>query len=1056
MLLERLIMKNFKRFRFQEIHFKDGITGIVGNNGSGKSTIVEAILFSLYGLQGTGIGKEFILSSFAGPKDECEVSLDFRIGGQAYRIIRTYRQGSSPPKARIYMGTKLLADTTTNVAIEVERITGMAASDLKNTVYAGQKDLLSLIESRTGERKNWFTRALGIDYLRDESMALIREQLDAATREQGLLKGKLEELDPASIDARLCECTGALTNLAPRLVSLREEHWKKEASRVAHEQHLATLRESEKLHLTRLQQRESLGREMQIRKTSHEGTVRELKELEARKAEYDASAPHRLEFQRDKEQLEVMGSVRERHTKLMNEFQQHNAAIESLTEQLVRIEDLLKSQDETARRIAELEAPLLEREQCITRLTECQQKQAQFHALKTESARLDEQDRSLAVQVKSVGDTIATLERHERELASLNYVPELLSRKQLEKKNLDIARDHDRQRETWLMQAKGGHDNASALSLRIQALKSEIAEAGEPEAALNALRKEREEESRKVGELTSTLERTEQERIKLNIDRETVRNAGADGKCPLCNQPLGTHYGEIEEEYKVREEAFDSTLNETSAALLHIAAGKAQAENRADLLERQIKDLHGKKEQYMSLLHQHDTVHAQADEWCVQAGKEQEFIEALGLTRYDFLAHEALNREIAALEESAKRIAHLKGLVAELQVKREERNRILTLIEENASSRAKGKAQLAGLGYDERQAELLEQERNRLEPVWSEFHTLRERLRTREQNETERQAISGRIAVLLQEQEALSITIEALAFREEGYLRLQSKVQAGEALDRRSLELEALITRIPDIVVKERSDASLIATAEEQIKALEMEITVNPFDESVIREASEQMTTLVEQVSVCAQEIVRQEERQAQLKLEEKKLEGQKTRSEEYTRQFQSLSENIYYQKLTGTVLRDYVIYLMQVIRGRIETEVSRILGDITSGRYDQVIIDEDFNLFVRDIDADYPVERFSGGEQDDIAVALRIALSRYLAEFHQLHESTFLVFDEIFGSQDEERRNNLIAALRTQEAYFPQIILISHIPEIQGEFSNTLLVECGPDQVSRVLEVST
>jgi exonuclease SbcC len=120
------------------------------------------------------------------------------------------------------------------------------------------------------------------------------------------------------------------------------------------------------------------------------------------------------------------------------------------------------------------------------------------------------------------------------------------------------------------------------------------------------------------------------------------------------------------------------------------------------------------------------------------------------------------------------------------------------------------------------------------------------------------------------------------------------------------------------------------------------------------------------------------------------------------------------------------------------------------------VIIDEDFNLFVRDIDEDYPVERFSGGEQDDIAVALRIALSRYLAEFHQLHESTFLVFDEIFGSQDEERRNNLIAALRTQEAYFPQIILISHIPEIQGEFSNTLLVECGPDQVSRVLEVST
>ena len=84
------------------------------------------------------------------------------------------------------------------------------------------------------------------------------------------------------------------------------------------------------------------------------------------------------------------------------------------------------------------------------------------------------------------------------------------------------------------------------------------------------------------------------------------------------------------------------------------------------------------------------------------------------------------------------------------------------------------------------------------------------------------------------------------------------------------------------------------------------------------------------------------------------------------------------------------------------------------------MLLDDDFNLLVRDIDNDYPIERFSGGEQDDIAVALRIALSRYLAELHGVHESTFLIFDEIFGSQDEERRNNLLTALRTQESPVP------------------------------------
>jgi exonuclease SbcC len=168
----------------------------------------------------------------------------------------------------------------------------------------------------------------------------------------------------------------------------------------------------------------------------------------------------------------------------------------------------------------------------------------------------------------------------------------------------------------------------------------------------------------------------------------------------------------------------------------------------------------------------------------------------------------------------------------------------------------------------------------------------------------------------------------------------------------------------------------------------------------------------------------------------------------------ESQKDEIDLLKLTRTLIAEYVVYLMQVVRSRLEGEVSQIISEITGGRYEQVLLDEDFNLLVRDIDNDYPIERFSGGEQDDIAVALRIALSRYLAELHGVHESTFLIFDEIFGSQDEERRNNLLTALRTQESRFPQILLISHIAEMQGEFANTLIVEMGTDMVSRVREV--
>ena len=50
MRLNSLSMKNFKKYRGAvKVEFQDGLTGILGGNGSGKSTIVEAIAWALYG-----------------------------------------------------------------------------------------------------------------------------------------------------------------------------------------------------------------------------------------------------------------------------------------------------------------------------------------------------------------------------------------------------------------------------------------------------------------------------------------------------------------------------------------------------------------------------------------------------------------------------------------------------------------------------------------------------------------------------------------------------------------------------------------------------------------------------------------------------------------------------------------------------------------------------------------------------------------------------------------------------------------------------------------------
>ena len=197
MILDRLVLKNFKRFRDEEIRFKDGITGILGNNGTGKSSLVEAIFFALYGVRSTGINSDYIVSSFASPKEKCDVRLDFRIGGENYSVHRIFkkRTGKSPDhEASLFHNGKERAKGVSDVESEVKRTIGMGPVDFRNTIYAAQKDLLTLLEADPSRRKEWFLRALGIDYLNAGSQKILKEQADAKEKELQLLEGELKAL----------------------------------------------------------------------------------------------------------------------------------------------------------------------------------------------------------------------------------------------------------------------------------------------------------------------------------------------------------------------------------------------------------------------------------------------------------------------------------------------------------------------------------------------------------------------------------------------------------------------------------------------------------------------------------------------------------------------------------------------------------------------------------------------------------------------------------------------------------------------------------------------
>jgi DNA repair protein SbcC/Rad50 len=110
----------------------------------------------------------------------------------------------------------------------------------------------------------------------------------------------------------------------------------------------------------------------------------------------------------------------------------------------------------------------------------------------------------------------------------------------------------------------------------------------------------------------------------------------------------------------------------------------------------------------------------------------------------------------------------------------------------------------------------------------------------------------------------------------------------------------------------------------------------------------------------------------------------------------------------------------------------------------------ETLDIRIADASGTRPYEMFSGGEAFRVNFAIRIALSRLLAE-RAGAQLQMLVIDEGFGTQDGQGRERLIEAINCIAADFEKIVVITHIDELKDLFNVRLDVIKGRDG-SRVL----
>ena len=171
-----LELKNYRRFRHLKLEsIPDGIIGILGMNGTGKTTIIEAIAWALFGNidEVVRTSREGVRRVGSSPSESCLAVLEFELGGVEYRIEREMSGRSLHMRATLRTKDKLLADGDRPVKNTVERLLGMDNKSFFTSVFARQKELNALQNVAPGERKKVILRMLRIDSI-DSVLTSIR------------------------------------------------------------------------------------------------------------------------------------------------------------------------------------------------------------------------------------------------------------------------------------------------------------------------------------------------------------------------------------------------------------------------------------------------------------------------------------------------------------------------------------------------------------------------------------------------------------------------------------------------------------------------------------------------------------------------------------------------------------------------------------------------------------------------------------------------------------------------------------------------------------------
>jgi exonuclease SbcC len=267
---------------------------------------------------------------------------------------------------------------------------------------------------------------------------------------------------------------------------------------------------------------------------------------------------------------------------------------------------------------------------------------------------------------------------------------------------------------------------------------------------------------------------------------------------------------------------------------------------------------------------------------------------------------------------------------------------------------------------------------------------------------------------------------------------LRRGVSELEPVAARAQRLEAEAARASRLEAELRQAEARRADLVETLARLERELASLSFTEEAYQAAARQMERL-EQAWHAAEldvAVARSELEAATNAL----LDAERAQQEAAARAARAAAAQVDLRLMSelDRALTDLRTDLNQEMRPELAALASEFLAALTEGRFEALELDEEYNFTVLQDSQPQPV--VSGGEEDLTNLVLRFGVSQMIAERagQPLH---LLILDEIFGSLDEVRREQVVQLLRGLEARFPQVVLITHIEGVRESLDRVLRV---------------